>query len=31
LVRSVASILKKTKGFEKNFSWNDADSLTLGY
>lgn len=31
LVRSVASILKKTKGFEKKFSWNDADSLTLGY
>ncbi|WQU44960.1 riboflavin synthase [Helicobacter pylori] len=31
LVRSVASILKKTKGLEKNFSWNDADSLTLGY
>ncbi|GAA7936318.1 riboflavin synthase [Helicobacter pylori] len=31
LVRSVASILKKTKGFEKNFSWNDADALTLGY
>ncbi|EJB82643.1 riboflavin synthase [Helicobacter pylori] len=31
LVRSVASILKKTKGFEKNSSWNDADSLTLGY
>ncbi len=31
LVRSVASILKKTKGFEKNFFWNDADSLTLGY
>ncbi|WRC12161.1 riboflavin synthase [Helicobacter pylori] len=31
LVRSVASILKKTKGFEKNFSWNDTDSLTLGY
>ncbi|GAA7683403.1 riboflavin synthase [Helicobacter pylori] len=31
LVRSVASILKKTKGFEKKFSWNDADALTLGY
>ncbi|GAA8342575.1 riboflavin synthase [Helicobacter pylori] len=31
LVRSVASILKKTKGLEKNFSWNDADALTLGY
>ncbi|GAA6992526.1 riboflavin synthase [Helicobacter pylori] len=31
LVRSVASILKKTKGLEKNFSWNDADVLTLGY
>ncbi|WP_212869810.1 riboflavin synthase [Helicobacter pylori] len=31
LVRSVASILKKTKGFEKNFSWNDTDALTLGY
>lgn len=31
LVRSVASILKKTKGFEKNFSWNEADALTLGY
>ncbi|BAW54053.1 riboflavin synthase subunit alpha [Helicobacter pylori] len=31
LVRSVASILKKTKGFEKNFSWNDADALILGY
>ncbi len=31
LVRSVASILKKTKGFEKNFSWNDADALTLVY
>ncbi|GAA8179616.1 riboflavin synthase [Helicobacter pylori] len=31
LVRSVASILKKTKGFEKKFSWNDTDSLTLGY
>ncbi|WP_231182041.1 riboflavin synthase [Helicobacter pylori] len=31
LVRSVASILKKTKGFEKNFSWNDADALTLWY
>ncbi|WQV67435.1 riboflavin synthase [Helicobacter pylori] len=31
LVRSVASILKKTKGLEKNFSWNEADSLTLGY
>ncbi len=31
LVRSVASILKKTKGFEKKFSWNDADTLTLGY
>ncbi|MFB1301256.1 riboflavin synthase [Helicobacter pylori] len=31
LVRSVASILKKTKGFGKNFSWNDADALTLGY
>ncbi|MGL2670965.1 riboflavin synthase [Helicobacter pylori] len=31
LVRSVVSILKKTKGFEKNFSWNDVDSLTLGY
>ncbi|MGL2527073.1 riboflavin synthase [Helicobacter pylori] len=31
LVRSVVSILKKTKGLEKNFSWNDADALTLGY
>ncbi|WQX98336.1 riboflavin synthase [Helicobacter pylori] len=31
LVRSVASILKKTKGLEKNFSWNEADALTLGY
>ncbi|KHL90446.1 riboflavin synthase subunit alpha [Helicobacter pylori] len=31
LVRSVASILKKTKGFEKNFSWNEVDALTLGY
>ncbi|EJB44151.1 riboflavin synthase, alpha subunit [Helicobacter pylori Hp A-5] len=31
LVRSVASILKKTKGFEKNFSWSEADALTLGY
>ncbi|ADN80711.1 riboflavin synthase [Helicobacter pylori] len=31
LVRSVASILKKTKGFEKKFSWNEADALTLGY
>ncbi|WP_187864934.1 riboflavin synthase [Helicobacter pylori] len=31
LVRSIASILKKTKGLEKNFSWNDADALTLGY
>ncbi|RKU91803.1 riboflavin synthase [Helicobacter pylori] len=31
LVRSVVSILKKTKGLEKNFSWNEADSLTLGY
>ncbi|GHS44255.1 riboflavin synthase subunit alpha [Helicobacter pylori] len=31
LVRSVASILKKTKGFEKNFSWNDTDALILGY
>ncbi|NHB17903.1 riboflavin synthase [Helicobacter pylori] len=31
LVRSVISILKKTKGLEKNFSWNEADSLTLGY
>ncbi|PDW11597.1 riboflavin synthase subunit alpha [Helicobacter pylori] len=31
LVRSVASILKKTKGFEKNFSWNETDALTLGY
>ncbi|GAA9571768.1 riboflavin synthase [Helicobacter pylori] len=31
LVRSVASILKKTKGLEKNFSWNDADALILGY
>ncbi|WRE03462.1 riboflavin synthase [Helicobacter pylori] len=31
LVRSVASILKKTKGLEKKFSWNDADALTLGY
>ncbi|EJB77083.1 riboflavin synthase, alpha subunit [Helicobacter pylori Hp A-16] len=31
LVRSVVSILKKTKGLEKNFSWNEADALTLGY
>ncbi|WQV06856.1 riboflavin synthase [Helicobacter pylori] len=31
LVRSVASILKKTRGFEKNLSWNEADALTLGY
>ncbi len=31
LVRSVASILKKTRGFEKNVSWNEADALTLGY
>ncbi|WP_064783683.1 riboflavin synthase [Helicobacter pylori] len=31
LVRSVASILKKTKGLEKKFSWNEADALTLGY
>ncbi|WRG58431.1 riboflavin synthase [Helicobacter pylori] len=31
LVRSVASVLKKTKGFEKNFSWNEVDALTLGY
>ncbi|GAA9691137.1 riboflavin synthase [Helicobacter pylori] len=31
LVRSVASILKKAKGFEKNFSWNEVDALTLGY
>lgn len=31
LVRSIASILKKTKGLEKNFSWNEADALTLGY
>ncbi|WP_187945721.1 riboflavin synthase [Helicobacter pylori] len=31
LVRSVVSILKKTKGLERNFSWNEADSLTLGY
>ncbi|WQZ73227.1 riboflavin synthase [Helicobacter pylori] len=31
LVRSVVSILKKTKGLEKNFSWNEVDALTLGY
>lgn len=31
LVCSVVFILKKIKGFEKNFFWNEVDVLILGY